>query len=105
MKIILKDVELKMWEKVEMPEAEIGTDGKVVKDENGKIKNTGKMKEYTMYTFRDLLGEKLEIMSAKNDFRQFENSQNKIEVTLELRKTSFQGKTETKVSLVSVSEI
>lgn len=102
MKILIKDVELKMWEKLELPEAEIGTDGKMVKDVNGKIKNTGRMKEYTNYTFRDLSGEKLEIMTAKNQYRELE-CQN-CNVVLNLSKRSFQGKTETKVTLDAVEK-
>lgn len=99
-KILIKDVELKMWEATLMPEAQYGTDGKMVKDASGKILNTGKMKEYTTYIFRDLVGEKLEIMSAKNNFRELEGET--VNVVLNLRKTSFQGKTETKVSLDTV---
>jgi len=99
-KILIKDIELKMWEKQEIPEAEIGTDGKMVKDASGKIKKTGRMKEYTNYIFRDLMGEKLEILSAKNNFRELEGEN--CDVVLNLRKTSFQGKTETKVSLDNV---
>jgi len=100
MKVHLKDLELKMWSKTEMPEALKGADGKMVKDEKGKIVNTGKKIEYTTYTFRDLLGEVLEIMSAKNQFRDLEGKN--CDVILNLTRNSFQGKTETKISLDSV---
>lgn len=105
MKIILKDIELKMWEKNELPETQKNEQGKIVNDENGKPLKTGKMIEYTNYIFRDALGEKLEILSAKNNFREFENSKKNLTVILNLTKRSFQGKTDTKVSLVDILEI
>jgi len=46
------------------------------------------------------MGETLEVMSAKNSFRDLENKN--VNVILNLTKKSFQGKSETKVSLDSV---
>jgi len=97
MKVNISDLELKMWKKEMMPENLKGADGKFQKDENGKFIKSGKEVEYTTYTFRDLTGEVLEIMSAKNDLREQEGKTGL--VVLNLTRRSFQGKTETKVSL------
>jgi len=102
MKVTIKDLEVKLWEKTEMPEALKGADGKMVKDEKGKVVNTGKMVEYTTYTFRDITGETLKLMTAKNQFRELEGST--IDLVLNLTRREFQGKTETKVALVDVLE-
>jgi len=98
---LIKDIELKMWEATPMPEAEIGTDGKMVRDQaTGKVKNTGKSIEYTTYTFRDLLGETLKIMSRNNKFREFEGKT--VNLVLNVIRKEFMGKTDTKINIKEV---
>lgn len=98
MKITIQGMELRMWESTTMPEAMKGADGKLVKDEKGKIVNTGKTLEYTTYTFRDMLGEVIKVMSSKNNYREFENKSG--DLILNLTRKEFQGKAETKVTFV-----
>jgi len=88
----LDKIELKMWEAKQLPEALKGGDGKIVKDEKGKVMNTGKMIEYTEYTFRDITGEVIKIMSANNNYRELENKA--VILTLDLTRKEFQGKAE-----------
>lgn len=99
--IVVPDMELKMWEKTLIAENLKGTDGKLVK-ENGKTVKTGKVIEYTTYTFRNIAGEVEKIMSLKSDFRALEGKQ--VTVSFGINRSEFQGKTECKMSLVDVVE-
>lgn len=95
---------LKFWESSMLPEAKRDNSGKIMKDpQTGKFLNTGNHVEYTTYTFRDFTGETFKIMSAKNDFRSLENED--VEVTLDITRKEFQGKSDTRVSLVNVMAI
>jgi len=98
--IVVPDMELKMWEKTLLPENLKGTDGKVMKGADGKNAKTGKMIEYTTYTFRNLLGETEKIMSLKSEFRELENKL--CTVSFGVNRSEFGGKTECKMSLVNV---
>lgn len=100
MLIELKNVELKMWEGSFLPEALKGEDGKIQKDDKGKIINTGRKIEYTIYTFRDLFGEVIKIMTLNSTYRQFENQS--VVVTLDLTRKEFQGKSEWRGAIKSV---
>jgi len=74
-----------------------GADGKIEKDQNGKIINTGNTIEYTEYVFRDLMGETIKIMSANNKFREFENKSGNL--VLNIERKEFGGKTENRIAL------
>lgn len=99
--IELENVEMKMWESKLLPEALRGEDGKIKKDEKGKILNTGKMIEYTDYTFRDLLGEVIKIMTLNNKWRDLENQ--KVVVSLDLTRKEFQGRAEWRASIKNIT--
>lgn len=97
----LKNVMFPMWSSTSMPEPKKGTDGKWLKDGEGKTMTTGKTIEYTNYFFKEpLMGEMIEIMSGQNQYREFEGKY--VDVDLKLIKRTFNGKSEMKVSLSSV---
>ena len=98
MKLKTENVKLMMWTRQEMPEAKRGADGKLEKDAQGKIVNTGNMIEYTEYYFRDMVGEGLKIMKKGIEYRDFEGSEG--DLVLKVDRREFQGKAETKVSLL-----
>ena len=100
--IIVPDMELKMWEATNLPENLKGADGKVVKGVDGKNAKTGKMIEYTTYTFRNLTGEVEKIMSLKSEFRALEGKL--VTVSFGINRSEFQGKTDCKMSLIDVVE-
>jgi len=96
-KTVDKSVELKMWEKTMMPESTMQeVDGKK------KFVKTGKEVEMTTYTFRDEFGDKLVILTKKNDYRALEGSKGVLEFDIKLDdfskkiKTSFNSFTPSK---------
>lgn len=91
-----KDVVLKMWDKVQMPDSDIG------KDEKGKtiFTKNGKMVEMTSYTFRDGFGDKLVFTTKNNDFRVLEGKQ--VNLILDVKLDDFTKKIKT--ALVGVTE-
>lgn len=91
-----KDVKLVMWEKTLMPESTAG------KDATGKsvFTKTGKMIEMTTYTFRDVVGEKLVVLSKDNNFRTLEGED--VEIVLDVVFNDFQKKN--RVSLISLKK-
>lgn len=90
-------VNLKMWTSKSMPEAEIGKDGKMVKDEKGKVVSTGKMLDYTEYYFVDMVGNLLKILTKNSEFRQYEGQDGILFIKLEIKE--FQGKSEKRFTL------
>jgi len=88
---------LKMWTSKPMPEAVIGKDGKMEKDENGKIKNTGNTLDYTEYYFVDLMGNLLKILTKNSKFRDLEGQEGTLYIKLEVKE--FGGKTEKRFQL------
>jgi len=81
-----KDVKMVMWEKTEMPESIMSKD----KDNKSVFNKTGKMIEMTTYIFRDIVGEKLVILSKDNAFRQMEGKD--VKITLDVIFNDFQKK-------------
>jgi len=96
-KTVEKDCVLKMWEKTDMPESnpDKGSDGKTV------YKKTGKMLEFTTYTFIDGFGEKLVLLSKDNSFRTLEGK--KVNIEVEVVFNDFQKKN--RVSLGKLEEL
>jgi len=80
-----KDVKMVMWEKTEMPESNI-----IEKDGKKSFVKTGKMIEMTTYTFRDIVGEKLVILSKDNSFRLMEGKD--VKIALDVVFNDFQKK-------------
>jgi len=81
-----KDVKMVMWEKTEMPESTMA------KNKEGKTEftKTGKLIEMTTYIFRDIVGEKLVILSKDNAFRSMEGKD--VKITLDVVFNDFQKK-------------
>jgi len=81
-----KDVKMVMWEKTEMPESIMS------KDKEGKtvFTKTEKVLEMTTYIFRDIVGEKLVILSKDNGFRTMEGKD--VKITLDVVFNDFQKK-------------
>lgn len=90
----LDSLELVMWEKTMMPESVIvkGNDGK------SSFSKTGKVLEYTTYSFRDSFGDKFVFTSKNNDWRTLEGEQ--VIISLDLKFDEFKRKT--KISLSDV---
>lgn len=86
------DVVLKMWEKVMMPESEMDPTTK-------KFKKTGGPDiEITKYTFRDLVGDVLEITSKNNSYRSLEGES--VVVVLDVNLNNFTKKLAVKLARV-----
>jgi len=83
-----------MWERTMMPESSAVKDASTGKTNFVK---TGKEVEMTTYTFRDEFGDKLIILTKKNDFRQLEGAKGILSLDVKFDefskkiKTSFGG--------------
>jgi len=90
----VNNVRLVMFERTMMPESTMQeVDGKK------KFVKTGKETEMTTYTFRDEFGDKLIVLSPKNEYRSLEGEDVSIEV--EISYNDFQKRN--RVSLKSVN--
>jgi len=86
----IKNVELVMWEKTDMPESKYDEATK-------KYVKTGNKTERTTYTFRDEFGSKL-VFLGNNDYRQYERKP--VDIDLELSYDDYNRKN--KISLKGV---
>jgi len=59
---------LVLWEKKDLPE-------RAKNSASGEWEKTGKMTEYTVYTFRDQFGDVMKFMSIENKYRTFEGDE------------------------------
>jgi len=64
----LQPMNLVLWEKKELPERQKNS-------VTGEWDKTGKMTEYTTYTFRDEFGETLKFMMLDDGYRKWEGSE------------------------------
>lgn len=92
MVVELKNVEFKMWEKLEMDESSYNKETK-------SFVKTGKKEEKTTYILRDLVGDKL-VLLGNNDYRNLEGK--RVDVQLDLVHDEF--KKINRIKFVSMSE-
>jgi len=92
----LQKVKLIMFEKTMLPESEM-------KEISGKKEfvKTGKETEFTTYTFRDGMGDKLVLLSKDNSYRSFEGEI--VDIEIDVKHNEFTKKTQTKLASVRKS--
>jgi len=93
----LQKIRLIMFEKTMMADSDMVEVG----GKKSFVKN-GKMSEYTTYTFRDGSGDKLEILSKNNDYRNLEGEI--VDVSLDVSYDGFSRRVKTKLASVKKSD-